>query len=284
MLKFWPADVGKAHQILFVVVARSGNHGIGILKSNAPHQVGQKFRRHFAVVDHAHGVAHLTVHESAAHPVEHGTADVVVVHVEFCVPRYFKRVGLNALRRKEKVRVLQVVAQHVVQKHQVVLAVLGQFDKASVDFGRNLDQRQHRVSAQFGPKANREVNRCVVQLRKGQVVLQNHGKHGGTHLLDVKLANEVFLTLRKVLLVNDFNALGLELPHQGVVHTLYAIVQDVDFGLNGDKQVRWIPAAKGLLDLFFIGRRLHALNARISDPKKLVEVVREDSQKANSLN
>ena len=213
MLEFWPANVGKAHQILFVVVARAGNHGIGILKTNAPYKVRKELRRHFAVVDHAHGVAHLAVFESAAHPIEHGAAYIVVVHVEFRVPRDFKRVGLNALRRKKKVRVLQVVAKHVVQKHQVVLAVLGQLDKATVDFGWNLDQRQHRITAQFGPKANRKVNRGVVELRKRQVILQNHGKDGRTNLLDVKLANEVLLALRKVLLVNDFNALSLELAH-----------------------------------------------------------------------
>ena len=241
MLQVRPPDVGKAHQVLFVVVASARNHRVAVLHANAPHQVGQEVGRHVAVVHHAHRVAHLAVLESAAHAVEHGAAHVVVVQIELGVARNFKRVGLDALRREQKVRVLQVVAQHVVQEHQVVLAVLGKLNEAPVDFGRNLHHRQHRFAAQLGPQPNGQVDRGVVEFGKRQVVLQNHRKNGRTDLVDVKLADVVFLALSQVLLVDDFYSFELQGDHELGVGGLDPVVEHVNFRLDRVQQVVGIP-------------------------------------------
>ena len=69
MLQRGLADVGKAHEVLLIVVAPSCNYRVVVLKPNSPNEVGQKFCGHVSVVDHSHRIPHFAVFEPAPHSI-----------------------------------------------------------------------------------------------------------------------------------------------------------------------------------------------------------------------
>ena len=69
------------------------------------------------------------------------------------------------------------------------------------------------------------------------MVLQNHRKNRWTNLLDVELANEVFLPLRELGLVHQFDAVELQFSHELCIGQLYPVVEHINLILNRLNQV-----------------------------------------------
>ena len=139
VLQFRTAHVGEFNQVLFVVVPAAGQQTVYGFNAQFLAEVVQKLRVDFAVVHQPNRVSHFAKSQSLLDFFQRRFGDVVV-QVQFRIPGDFNRVGFNAFRREDKVGVLQIVANNVVQIHQILAAVLGQHHKSANQVRRQFDE------------------------------------------------------------------------------------------------------------------------------------------------
>ena len=98
-----------------------------------------------------------------------------------------------------------------------------------------------------------QVNRAVIELRKGIVLTQNHGEDRRANFLNVVLAYKLLLAFGQFGLGNEGNAFFFQLHHELLIDGFHLLVLLSDFVLNGLEEVHGAPTAQLLFDFFLVG-------------------------------
>ena len=275
--KLLRTKVREAHEVALVVVTSPWNHLAG-LHAGLDHQKVQEAFWDGFVIHKAHVLALLAAGDALGHLLHERLGDVVV-DVQLRVAGDLEGVGLGLHGVKQGKQTLETEANHIIHKHDMVLAFRrGQLHKTRQRIGNLHKSVAHLARIVF--EANGKVDHAVLQLRKLGPAREHDGHQTRAHLAAEVFGHKVLLLGAQFGVVQEVDALGGHVCFQGFVSLfeLVLLTQDdvMDLVQDGVRIVHRV----GIGALFEGG---HATKRRHTHPEKLVEVVGKDAQETHAF-
>ena len=277
-----PAAVGELHQVAVVLVAPAGQDGVELVEVQLAEHLLQQVLRHAGVVDHPQGLALLAALDALGYLLQRAVAQVVV-DLHLGVFRELERVGLEVLVFQPDEDEREAAAHDVFHVHQVMAPLAGgQLGEAAADADRQLQQRVFGLSllGRLLGHLDGHVDvlvALVVDLRQ----LREPGRvDEAVQLPVIIIADEGPLLVVDLVVAQEVDI---------VVAQLVVELRDGLLIFLGVFAVQLIDLFQQFLRLLLLllGGLVLALGdaalCRHTDPEKLVEVVRVDSQETQPL-